>query len=127
MGELSQSLTGCSTLKSGPTPPLGNTVELTLVLWVQVSAFRAMRGRAGLAPLLAVALGDIARAVMESLPWCYGSRRAGLTTSAITQAQIQGFELAHTNIYLTAGTCEKAGPADPKLQDLHDKEHQHNI
>ena len=51
--------------------------------------------------MLAVTLGDVDKAVVETLPWWYESRRAGgLTTSAITQAQIQGFELVHPNIYL---------------------------
>ena len=48
----------------------------------------------------AAALGELARAVLESSPWWCGCRRAGrLTNSATTQAQIQGFELAHPNIY----------------------------
>ena len=48
----------------------------------------------------AAALGELARAVLESWPWWCGCRRAGrLTNSATTQAQIQGFELAHPNIY----------------------------
>ena len=47
-----------------------------------------------------VALGGLARAVLESSPWWCGCRRAGrLTNSATIQAQIQGFELAHPNIY----------------------------
>jgi hypothetical protein len=50
VGELSQPLTGCGTLKRGPTSPLGNTVELALVLWVEVSGSRAMSRVAGLAP-----------------------------------------------------------------------------
>ena len=50
----------------------------------------------------AAALGELARAVLESSPWWCGCRRAGrLTNSATTQAQIQGFELAHPNIYPT--------------------------
>ena len=44
-------------------------------------------------------LGVLAGTVQESSPWWYGCGRAGGMTSATTQAQIQGFELAHSNIY----------------------------
>ena len=40
-------------------------------------------------------LTDCAAELLESLPW---GCRGGLTNSA-TQAQIQGFELAYSNIY----------------------------
>jgi hypothetical protein len=46
-----------------------------------------------------------------------------LTSSATTQAQIQGSELAYPqNLYhlQMVGACERACPADPKLQELHD-------
>ena len=48
-----------------------------------------------------VVLGELAGAVLEeSLPWWYGCRRtSGVASSATTQAQMQGFELAHPNIY----------------------------
>ena len=40
------------------------------------------------------------REVQESWPWWCGCRRVGqLTNSVTTQAQIQGIELAHPNIY----------------------------
>jgi hypothetical protein len=46
--------------------------------------------------LLAAGLGDLAGAVLESLPWWCGCGRAGgLTSSDTTQAQVQGFVLAH--------------------------------
>jgi hypothetical protein len=51
--------------------------------------------------LLAAALGELAGAVLESSPWWYGCGKVGgLTSSATSHAQIQGFELAHPNIYL---------------------------
>ena len=47
-------------------------------------------------------MGELAGAVLESPPWWCGCRRAGrLTSSAITQAQIQGFKMVHPNIYPT--------------------------
>ena len=46
-------------------------------------------------------MGELAGAVLETLPWWYGCGRTGrLTNSATTQAQIQGFELAHLYIYI---------------------------
>ena len=49
----------------------------------------------------AAALGEVAGAVLKSWPWGWECRRAGrLTNSAITQDQVQGFDLAHPNIYL---------------------------
>ena len=50
--------------------------------------------------MLAAALGELARTVLGDLTlvvpvW----EREWLTNSATTQAQIQGFELAHPNIY----------------------------
>jgi hypothetical protein len=45
------------------------------------------------------ALGELAGAVLKSLPWWYRCGRAGrLTNLSTTQAQILGFELAHPNI-----------------------------
>ena len=50
--------------------------------------------------LLAAALSELARAVLEGSPWWCGCRRAGgLTSSDTSQAQNQGFELTHPNIY----------------------------
>jgi hypothetical protein len=50
--------------------------------------------------LLAAALDELAGAVLESLPWWCGYGKAGgLTSSAISQAQIQGFELTYPNIH----------------------------
>ena len=49
---------------------------------------------------LAVALGELIGEELESLPWWCGFGRAGwLTNSATIQAQNQGFELPHPNIY----------------------------
>lgn len=49
-------------------------------------------------PLAAVALNELAEAVLDSLPRC-GFRRADrLTSSATTQAQIQGYKLVHPQI-----------------------------
>lgn len=51
-------------------------------------------------PLPEVTLSELTKAKLESWPWWYGCGRAGkLTNSAITQAQIQGFEVAQPNIY----------------------------
>lgn len=50
-----------------------------------------------------------------------------LINSATNQAWIQGFELAHTKIYLICEPTEHVkgtGPVDPKLQALHDEEQQ---
>lgn len=58
--------------------------------------------RDDLVPLSAAALGELAKAVLESSLWWCGCRRiGGLTNSATSQAQILGFELPHPNIYLT--------------------------
>jgi hypothetical protein len=46
----------------------------------------------------------------------------------INSATIQGFEWAHPNIYrIYCGAHERAGPADPKLKDLHDTGQQQDI
>lgn len=44
----------------------------------------------------------------------------GLTSSATMQAQIQGFEMTPSKVYLV-WTCERTSLADPKLQDLHER------
>ena len=55
----------------------------------------------------ASALGELALAVLESSPWWCGFGKAGgLTKSASTQVQIQGFELAHPIIYPIDGLLE---------------------
>jgi hypothetical protein len=82
-------------------------------------------------PLLAATSTELSRAGLESSPWwCVCRRALRLTKSAPTQAQIQGFELAHHN-YLphlrASGTCEGVGPTDPKQPDLHDTGQQHDI
>jgi hypothetical protein len=70
------------------------------------------------------ALGGLAGTVLESSPWwCSYERAATLTSSDTNQAQIQGSELAHhKDLYhlQMVGIHERAGPADPKLQDLYD-------
>ena len=49
--------------------------------------------------MLAAALDKLANVVLDSCPWLFGCRRAGvLINSATTHLQIQGFELAHINI-----------------------------
>lgn len=47
-----------------------------------------------------------------------------LTTLVTTQAQNQGYKLAHPDITpsIICAACEVARPADPKLQDLYDTE-----
>lgn len=50
--------------------------------------------------MLAETLGELSGAVLESLPSWHGCRRTdGITNLATMQAQIQGFELLHKNIY----------------------------
>ena len=45
-------------------------------------------------------LDELATAMLESLLWWCGYRRAGrLTSPDSTQAQMQGLELVHPNIY----------------------------
>jgi hypothetical protein len=51
----------------------------------------------------------------------------GLMTSDTSQTQIQGFELAHPNIYPVDELHEGASPTDLKLQDLHDTGQQQDI
>lgn len=71
---------------------------------------------------LAVVLDELAGAGLESSPgWC-GYRRAGrLTSSDISQARIQGFELIHPNLYfIDAGAYVVVRPTDLKLHDHHD-------
>ena len=46
---------------------------------------------------MAVALGELAEAVLENIPGEEGVGELG--NSAATQAQIHGFELVHLNIY----------------------------
>jgi hypothetical protein len=53
--------------------------------------------------LLAAALSELARAVLEGSP-C--RRAGGLTSSDTSQAQNQGFELTHPNIYSTGELLE---------------------
>jgi hypothetical protein len=51
--------------------------------------------------LLMVTYGGLAGAVLESLPWwCRKGRASELTTSATTQAQIQGSELTHPQTFI---------------------------
>ena len=51
--------------------------------------------------MTSVALGKLTKVVLKSSHWWYVYRRAGRqTNSANTQTQIQGFNLAHPNIYL---------------------------
>ena len=42
------------------------------------------------------------------------------TKPTTTQARTRVIELAHPPCLWSAGACEGTGPADPKLQDLHD-------
>ena len=48
--------------------------------------------------------------MLERLPWgCRCGRAGGLANSATTQAQIQGFELAHPSIYLICELLDQEG------------------
>jgi hypothetical protein len=59
----------------------------------------------------------VGEVLKSSLGW-YGCRRiVGLTNSATTQTQIQGFELVQP-IYDLLEHMKRACPADPQLQDL---------
>lgn len=52
--------------RSSPAPHLGNIVELALMVMVWVSRARGHESRS---LLLMAASGDLARVVLESLPW----------------------------------------------------------
>lgn len=79
--------------------------------------------------MLAATLDDLAGVEPErpSTQWWCGYRRVrrdrGLTSSNHSQAQIQGFEMAHPNVYHIYKLLEHmqgASPTVPKLPDLHD-------
>ena len=81
--------------RAGSALHLSSTVELVLVAWGWVAGLVGMRSGE-----LAVALGELIGEELESLPWWCGFGRAGWpTNSATIQAQNQGFELPHPNIY----------------------------
>lgn len=67
VGELAPPLSGCNTLKSGPLPHLGSTVELALVegVWVNRKQGHEHR-RSGPAPQLGKA-GELAGLGTEEL------------------------------------------------------------
>lgn len=101
-------LTGCGMRESWPHPTPGHHS-------------RAGLGGMGVGELIPSLDGYCTQ---ESRSWWPGHRRADrLANSANTQAQIQGFEVALCIIYPMyepAGALEGTGPAEPKLQDLHD-------
>ena len=48
----------------------------------------------------AATVGDLARALLEKTLWWYGFKKVvALTSSAMTQAQIQNFGLAPPNLF----------------------------
>ena len=85
---------------AGPALCLGSTIELFLLAGDSVSQPQGQQ-ESWLCPLPAAALSERAsRAELESWPWWYGCRRdSRLTSSATTQAQIEGSELAQPNMY----------------------------
>lgn len=115
-GDLVQTLVSCSTQDSRPHTLTGQHRR----------ADSGGLGRGDPAPreweqeswpcsLLVAARGELIRTVLE--------QEQCADNSATTQASIQGSELAHpisTPSLWTAGASERARPADPKLQDLHD-------
>lgn len=59
-----------------------------------------------------------------------GGTASGMASSDTSQAQIQGFKLAHPNIYPIEELLEfmkSAAPTDPKLQNLHNTGQQQDI
>lgn len=74
-------------------PHLGSTVELALVAWVWVSCPEGVRVGEPFLPLLAGALGKIARPAQES--WSCGMGSGDLNSTSTIQVQVQGLELAH--------------------------------
>lgn len=68
------------------------------MVWTQVSQHRVHES--WFCHLLAATLVELGRAVVETLPSRCGCKRTGeLTSSDNSQAQIQCFELAHSNIH----------------------------
>ena len=108
---------------------LGTTVELTLVTSEKVpEGMRANRGQVGFCPFLSEALDGPTGAGRRACHSDMDMEEAdGLMTSDTSQTQIQGFELAHPNIYPVDELHEGASPTDLKLQDLHDTGQQQDI
>jgi hypothetical protein len=74
--------------------------------------------------LASSASSELARAVLESLPWQCGYGRAGGVSSSLPP---RPRSRAHPKIYLIyelSKGMKRAGSTDPKLQDLHDTGHQ---
>lgn len=87
--------------RAGRAPCLGSIVELALVAKAWARWPEGVRERELAQLLSGCTLVELAKAGLEISPWLCDCGRAGrLTNSAITQTQIQGFELAHPNIYL---------------------------
>jgi hypothetical protein len=64
--------------------------------------------------------GEKTQAVLESLTWwwCVYRRAGGLTSSATTQAQIQGFEFAHPNVYPNCELPEHTKGRGPSCRSM---------
>ena len=117
--ELSEPLTSCSSLESGPCPSPG-----------QHSG--AGPGGVGVSAPTA-ALGGLAPAVPKSSPWWCD--HGGVSVES-WRADYLSFhagadpglsELAHRNICPIDGVSEGASPTDSRLQDLHDTGQQQDI
>lgn len=80
-------------VEEGSLPHVGSTVELSLVAWVQVSSLEDVRASELFLPLLAGALGKIARPAQES--WSCGVGSGDLNNTSTIQVQVQGLELVH--------------------------------
>jgi hypothetical protein len=83
----------------------GSIVELSLVAWVQVTWLEVLVGHS-IGWATSGSAGELALVVWVWRSWW-----------ATNQAQIQTFELAHSNICYIYELLE--GMKDPKLQDLH--------
>ena len=81
-----------------PALHLGSTVELALGVGVQVILPKGVRAGELSWSLAGCVIKEagLTSVVLESLPWWCGCGRAGGLTNSAT---IQGFELAHPNIY----------------------------
>lgn len=106
---------------SQPLCWLHHSGEQALYLaWAQLSYPEGMRAEELALPFASAALSELTSAVLESSPRCGWGRTRRLTSSVTSQAQIQDFELAHTNTLYMLPECAKgADPTDPKQEYLH--------
>jgi hypothetical protein len=112
--------------RTGPTPPLGSTVELTLVVWVQASwPPRAREQESWPYPLANWSIGwaspgGIGAGELSSWPTQLPPRLKSKALSWPSLGQ-------HPPHLWTAGAHKRASPEDSKLSDLHDTGQQQGI